>query len=140
MPMLLLGLALFLGAHAFTQFRAPRARLLERLGPGPYRIAYSLLATSGLVLIAMGFTGPGGEALTEGLWVTRHRRGTIEHAATWETSAPGVFTAGDCARGQSLIVWAIAEGRAAAAAVDAHLMGSSALPVPVHPSASPITL
>lgn len=93
-----------------------------------------------LVLIAMGFTGPGGEALTEALGVTRHRRGTIEHAATWETSAPGVFTAGDCARGQSLIVWAIAEGRAAAAAVDAHLMGSSALPVPVHPSASPITL
>lgn len=93
-----------------------------------------------LVLIAMGFTGPGGDSLLDPLGVARDRRGNIEHSANWETNVPGVFTAGDCARGQSLIVWAIAEGRAAAAAVDAHLMGSSSLPVPVHPSASPLTL
>ncbi|MCT1998268.1 glutamate synthase subunit beta [Brachybacterium muris] len=93
-----------------------------------------------LVLIAMGFSGPGGDSLLDSLGVARDRRGNIEHSANWETDVPGVFTAGDCARGQSLIVWAIAEGRAAAAAVDAHLMGSSSLPVPVHPSASPLTL
>lgn len=55
MPTLLLGLALFLGTHAFTQFRAPRARLLERFGLGPYRIAYSLVATAGVVLVAVGY-------------------------------------------------------------------------------------
>ena len=93
-----------------------------------------------LVLIAMGFAGPGGDALLDALGVARDRRGNVEHTDGWQTTVPGVFTAGDCARGQSLIVWAIAEGRAAAAAVDAHLMGSSSLPVPVHPSASPITL
>ena len=62
----------------------------------------------------MGFSGPGGDSLLDSLGVARDRRGNIEHSANWETDVPGVFTAGDCARGQSLIVWAIAEGRAAA--------------------------
>ena len=52
---------------------------------------------------------------------------------------PGVFVAGDMGRGQSLIVWAIAEGRSAAAAVDAYLMGETALPAPIPPTACPLT-
>lgn len=93
-----------------------------------------------LVLIAMGFAGPRTEGLLESLGVELDARGNVVHGTDWATSVPGVFTAGDCARGQSLIVWAIAEGRACAAAVDAHLMGSTQLPSPVAPSASPITL
>ncbi len=93
-----------------------------------------------LVLIAMGFTGPRQEGLLADLGVDLDQRGNIVHDSRWETSVPGVFTAGDCARGQSLIVWAIAEGRSCAAAVDRHLMGSTTLPGPVAPSASPITL
>ncbi|GAB2544195.1 glutamate synthase subunit beta [Brachybacterium huguangmaarense] len=93
-----------------------------------------------LVLIAMGFAateGIAGEG-AEGLVLTP--RGTIEHGGDWATGLDGVFVAGDAARGQSLIVWAIAEGRAAAAAVDAHLMGSSALPAPVEPGMSALAL
>jgi glutamate synthase (NADPH/NADH) small chain len=93
-----------------------------------------------LVLLAMGFSGPRTDGPVGGLGVDLTRRGTIEHDQQWQTSVPGVFTAGDCARGQSLIVWAIAEGRSCAAAVDAHLMGSSTLPSPVQSGAAPITL
>jgi glutamate synthase (NADPH/NADH) small chain len=84
-----------------------------------------------LVLLAMGFVGaePGG-MLTE-LGVKMTERGTVWRDANWMTSVPGVFTAGDMQRGQSLIVWAIAEGRSAARGVDAYLMGKSALPAPV---------
>ena len=93
-----------------------------------------------LVLIAMGFTSPRHEGLLESLGVEITSRGNIVHDADWSTTEPGVFTAGDCARGQSLIVWAIAEGRSCAAAVDAHLMGSSALPRPVTPGEKPVTV
>ncbi|EWS82829.1 glutamate synthase subunit beta [Brachybacterium phenoliresistens] len=93
-----------------------------------------------LVLIAMGFQGPEQDGAVSELGLELDSRGNIGHAADWATSAPGVFTAGDCARGQSLIVWAIAEGRSCAAAVDAYLMGSSALPAPVSPGELPITL
>ncbi|MGY5764450.1 glutamate synthase subunit beta [Brachybacterium sp. DNPG3] len=84
-----------------------------------------------LVLVAMGFTGPEQGGLLDRLGVAMTSRGTIEHDGSWATSVEGVFTAGDCARGQSLIVWAIAEGRSCAAAVDAHLMGGTSLPAPV---------
>ena len=65
-------------------------------------------------------------------------RGTVLVDETWETSAPGVFACGDAQRGASLVVWAIAEARACAAAVDAYLMGQTALPAPVTPSSRPL--
>jgi glutamate synthase (NADPH) small chain len=84
-----------------------------------------------LVLLAMGFVGaePGG-VLTE-LGVKMTERGTVWRDQNWMTSVPGVFTAGDMQRGQSLIVWAIAEGRSCARGVDQYLMGRSSLPAPV---------
>ncbi|WP_422117439.1 glutamate synthase subunit beta [Brachybacterium sp. UNK5269] len=93
-----------------------------------------------LVLIAMGFTGAAQEGLLSELGAEVTGRGTIVHDRNWETTVPGVFTAGDCARGQSLIVWAIAEGRSCAAAVDRHLMGTTALPAPVAPAEKPVTV
>ncbi len=84
-----------------------------------------------LVLLAMGFTGPEQGGLLQQLGVELDGRGNVARDAHWTTSVPGVFVAGDMGRGQSLIVWAIAEGRSAAAAVDAYLTGSSTLPSPV---------
>jgi glutamate synthase (NADPH/NADH) small chain len=90
-----------------------------------------------LVLLAMGFTGPEREGLLTDLGVEFNDRGNVGRDAAFATSVPGVYVAGDMGRGQSLIVWAIAEGRAAASAVDRYLMGSSALPVPIKPTAAP---
>ncbi|NCT89820.1 glutamate synthase subunit beta [Cellulomonas sp. APG4] len=87
-----------------------------------------------LVLVAMGFTGPETEALSEQTGADVTGRGLVARGEDYATSVPGVFVAGDAGRGQSLIVWAIAEGRGAAAAVDAYLRGSTELPVPVTPS------
>jgi glutamate synthase (NADPH/NADH) small chain len=84
-----------------------------------------------LVLLAMGFLGPETGGLLDGLGVKLTDRGTVWRDAQWMTSVPGVFTAGDMQRGQSLIVWAIAEGRSAARGVDAYLMGRSDLPAPL---------
>ncbi|MYM19196.1 glutamate synthase small subunit [Brevibacterium sp. 5221] len=85
-----------------------------------------------LVLIAMGFTGPHAQALES--FGIEFSGPTIGRDEGYATNQPGVFAAGDAGRGQSLIVWAIAEGRAAAAAVDAHLTGQTLLPSPVRPS------
>lgn len=84
-----------------------------------------------LVILALGFLGPQWTGLLEELGVDLDRRGNVKRDATWMTSLPGVFTAGDMGRGQSLIVWAIAEGRSAAAAIDRWLMGETQLPSPV---------
>jgi len=85
-----------------------------------------------LALLAMGFLGPEKPGMLEQLGVELDGRGNVvADPKTWMTSVKGVFTAGDMQRGQSLIVWAIAEGRSAAAGVDAYLMGSSDLPAPV---------
>jgi len=84
-----------------------------------------------LVLLAMGFLGPRREGLLSDLGVTFTDRGNVWRDANWMTSVPGVFAAGDIQRGQSLIVWAIAEGRSAARGVDLYLMGSSDLPAPL---------
>lgn len=81
-----------------------------------------------LVLLAMGFLGPEREGLLEGLGVTIDERGNVDADENKMTSIPGVFAAGDMRRGQSLIVWAIAEGRQAARAVDRYLMGETLLP------------
>ena len=84
-----------------------------------------------LVLLAMGFLGPERNGAIEQLGVELTERGNVKADASKMTTVPGVFTAGDMTRGQSLIVWAIAEGRAAARGVDAYLMGKSALPSPL---------
>ena len=84
-----------------------------------------------LVLLAMGFVGPEKSGLLTELGVKMTDRGTVWRDGNWMTSVPGVFTAGDMQRGQSLIVWAIAEGRSCARGVDTYLMGSSELAAPV---------
>jgi glutamate synthase (NADPH) small chain len=84
-----------------------------------------------LVLLAMGFTGPEKSALLADLGVNLTDRGNVARDAAWMTSVPGVFAAGDMQRGQSLIVWAIADGRSAARAIDEYLMGESQLPAPL---------
>ena len=86
-----------------------------------------------LVLIAMGFTGAEPIADT-GLSLAHDERGGLARDDDYGTAVPGVFVAGDAGRGQSLIVWAIAEGRAVAAAVDRYLEGSTRLPAPVRAS------
>jgi glutamate synthase (NADPH/NADH) small chain len=90
-----------------------------------------------LVLLAMGFLGPEREGLLTGLGVEMTDRGNVARDGDFATTVPGVFVAGDMGRGQSLIVWAIAEGRAAAAGVDRYLMGQTALPAPIKPTAVP---
>jgi glutamate synthase (NADPH/NADH) small chain len=84
-----------------------------------------------LVLLAMGFLGPERNGMLDQIGVKMTERGTVWRDKQWMTSVPGVFTAGDMQRGQSLIVWAIAEGRSCARGVDAFLMGKSDLPAPL---------
>jgi glutamate synthase (NADPH/NADH) small chain len=101
-----------------------------------------------MVLLAMGFTGAERPGLLTDLGVEFDQRGNVGRDGSYATSVPGVFAAGDMGRGQSLIVWAIAEGRSAAAAVDRYLSGDSGapeyfqdagLPAPIPPSARPLT-
>ena len=84
-----------------------------------------------LVLLAMGFLGPERSGMLSELGVTLTERGNVQRDESWMTNVPGVFTAGDMQRGQSLIVWAIAEGRSAARGIDTYLMGTSNLPAPL---------
>lgn len=84
-----------------------------------------------LVLLAMGFLGPERQGILTELNIELTERGNVWRDERWMTNVPGVFTAGDMQRGQSLIVWAIAEGRSAAHGIDTYLMGSSNLPDPV---------
>jgi glutamate synthase (NADPH/NADH) small chain len=91
-----------------------------------------------LVLLAMGFVGPEREGLLDGLGVELDQRGNVARDASFQTSVPGVFACGDMGRGQSLIVWAIAEGRACAAGVDRMLAGDTQLPSPIEPAARPL--
>src|SRR6185437_6155106 len=84
-----------------------------------------------LVLLAMGFAGPERKGLLDALGVELDRMGNVKADENKQTSVPKVFTAGDMTRGQSLIVWAIAEGRQAAYGIDAFLMGHSDLPRPL---------
>ncbi|GAA1993982.1 glutamate synthase subunit beta [Amycolatopsis minnesotensis] len=93
-----------------------------------------------LVLLAIGFEGVEHMPLLDGLELSLTRRGTLSCGVDWQTSAPGVFVCGDAHRGASLVVWAIAEGRSVANAVDAYLTGGSDLPAPVHPTALPLAV
>ena len=91
-----------------------------------------------LVLLALGFVGPEKGSWLDQLGVALDDRGNIARTDAYATNVPGVYVAGDMGRGQSLIVWAIAEGRACAAAVDERLMGSTTLPSPIVSSARPL--
>jgi glutamate synthase (NADPH/NADH) small chain len=101
-----------------------------------------------LVLLAMGFTGPEPSPLLEQLGLELDERGVVGRDDAFMSREPGVFVAGDAGRGQSLIVWAIAEGRACAAAVDEYLRGdvqgsargSTTLPAPIRPTDRPLTV
>ncbi|TDP97133.1 glutamate synthase subunit beta [Labedaea rhizosphaerae] len=93
-----------------------------------------------MVLLAIGFEGVEHMPLLDGLGLTLSKRGSLSCGPDWQTSAPGVFVCGDAHRGASLVVWAIAEGRSVAHAVDAYLTGSSNLPSPVHPTALPLAV
>jgi glutamate synthase (NADPH/NADH) small chain len=130
-----------------------RKAALEFLGDGAGRVRALQLADAArfdpvpgterelpcdLVLLAMGFTGAERPGLLAGLDVDFDPRGNVARDGSYATSVPGVFVAGDMGRGQSLIVWAIAEGRSAAAAVDRFLGGSSELPAPIPPTARPL--
>jgi glutamate synthase (NADPH/NADH) small chain len=91
-----------------------------------------------LALLAIGFEGVEHSALLDGLELPLSGRGVLSCGPDWQTSAPGVFVCGDAHRGASLVVWAIAEGRSVAHAVDVFLTGDSDLPSPVHPTALPL--
>ncbi|HEY5224059.1 MAG TPA: glutamate synthase subunit beta [Microbacteriaceae bacterium] len=93
-----------------------------------------------LVLLALGFTGPEAADLDDQLSVPFDQRGNVQRDEEYQTDQPGVFVAGDAGRGQSLIVWAIAEGRAAAASVDRYLEGETSLPSPIKPTDRGITI
>ena len=91
-----------------------------------------------LVFLALGFVGPETGSWIEQLGVNLDARGNVARADNYTTNIPSVFVAGDMGRGQSLIVWAIAEGRACASAVDEYLMGETSLPSPIASSARPL--
>ncbi|MCY4175677.1 MAG: glutamate synthase subunit beta [Acidimicrobiaceae bacterium] len=91
-----------------------------------------------LCLLAMGFVGPERGRLIEQFGVDLDARGNVARDDDWAAGTAGVYVCGDMGRGQSLIVWAIAEGRACAASLDAHLTGSTALPAVVAPNSAPL--
>ena len=91
-----------------------------------------------LVLLAMGFVGPERGPMLDQLGVEIDARGNVDRDAGFQTSVEGVFACGDMGRGQSLIVWAIAEGRSCAASVDEWLMGTTTLPAPILPTTRPL--
>ena len=91
-----------------------------------------------LVFLALGFVGPEKGSWLDQMGLSYDERGNVARDDHYKTSADGVFVAGDMGRGQSLIVWAIAEGRACAAGVDAFLMGETHLPYPIAPTARPL--
>jgi glutamate synthase (NADPH/NADH) small chain len=93
-----------------------------------------------LVLLAIGFAGVEQMPLLEGLGLSRNKRGTISCGSDWQTNVPGVYVCGDAHRGASLVVWAIAEGRSVANAVDKALTGHSDLPTPVVPNLLPLAV
>lgn len=93
-----------------------------------------------LALFAIGFSGVRGGALLADLEIEPNRRGVISCGSDWQTDAPGVFVCGDAHRGASLVVWAIAEGRSTARAVDEFLVGESDLPSPVRPASLPLSV
>jgi glutamate synthase (NADPH/NADH) small chain len=121
-----------LNTAKFTGDAAGNVKKLHamRVGPPPKfepRPGTELVMDVDLVLLALGFLGPVKNGMLDELGVNLDPRGNIATGADYMSSVPGVFAAGDMRRGQSLVVWAISEGRKAAASVDKYLMGSTAL-------------
>jgi glutamate synthase (NADPH/NADH) small chain len=123
------------GSGAVGGLRFERVRPAPAAGGGfePVPGAPPVELACDLVLLAMGFLGPESDGVVGELDLRLDLRGSVAVDGEWATGAEGVFACGDMVRGQSLIVWAIAEGRAAAASVDRWLMGRSELPVPIAP-------
>ncbi|RUP84905.1 MULTISPECIES: glutamate synthase subunit beta [unclassified Kocuria] len=117
---------------AETQYREDGSRVPA---PGTEKVL-----PADLVFLALGFTGNESDELTEQLPVSLDRRRNVDRDETYMTAVDGVFSCGDAGRGQSLVVWAIAEGRACAAHVERHLTGQTRLPEPVEPSERAIDL
>jgi glutamate synthase (NADPH/NADH) small chain len=113
------------GVHVefeFDRLKRPLPPTLREVPGGEFEL------DADLVLLAMGFVGPVRSGLIEGLGVELDGRGNVRaDTRGFATSEPGVFAAGDCRRGQSLVVWAQWEGREAARAVDVYLAGESRL-------------
>jgi glutamate synthase (NADPH) small chain len=132
--------------QAFLADAAGRVRALRLAGVDLANGSFSVRPgterelTCELVLLAMGFTGAEDGDLLAGLGIELTGRGTVPRDNGYAATEPGVFVAGDMGRGQSLIVWAIAEGRSAAAAADRYLSGTTALPVAIPASAAPLRL
>ena len=131
-PIMLADLSLILFVATAVQASHSAAKA-ERAGDAP--------AGAG-VAQAFYSAGPGAPPLSN--WITEQfgveldARSNVARDQNWSTNVPGVFVAGDMGRGQSLIVWAIAEGRSCAASVDHHLMGETGLPSPVRPTDRPL--
>jgi glutamate synthase (NADPH) small chain len=130
--------------QAFAGDDAGRVRALRLAEVAPSGAGFAPVAGTerevrcDLVLLAMGFTGAERSALLTGLGVAIDARGNVARDGSYATSVPGVYAAGDVGRGQSLIVWAIAEGRSAAAAVDEYLSGETMLSAAIPPTAAPL--
>ena len=122
-----------------TGLRVAETEYREDGSRGP-RTGTEKVLPADLVLLALGFTGNESEQLTEQLPVALDGRGNVARDESYMTAVDGVFSCGDAGRGQSLVVWAIAEGRACAANVERHLTGQTRLPEPVAPSERAIDL
>jgi glutamate synthase (NADPH/NADH) small chain len=121
-----------LRAHRVEQKFADGRMTFERVADSDFELECEL------VLLAMGFVGPQRAGLLEQLGVELNERGNVTRDDAFRTNLDNVFVCGDMGRGQSLIVWAIAEGRSCAAAVDAFLMGETLLPAPITPDMVPM--
>ncbi|HEY2933313.1 MAG TPA: glutamate synthase subunit beta [Acidobacteriota bacterium] len=122
------------GDGRVRQLEAVKAEMVRENGNVGFRAipGSEFILDAELVLLAMGFIGPERNGLLEELGVRLTERSNVWRDKNWMTSVPGVFVCGDMQRGQSLIVWAIAEGRSAARGVDQFLMGNSELPAPLN--------
>jgi glutamate synthase (NADPH/NADH) small chain len=121
-----------LRAHEVEQVTVDGRMAFERIEGTDFELECEL------VLLAMGFVGPQRPGLLEQLGVELNERGNVTRDASFRTNLDNVFVCGDMGRGQSLIVWAIAEGRSCAAAVDEFLMGETLLPAPITPDMVPM--
>ncbi len=121
-----------------TSLQLAEVRLIDgRFEPVP---GSEEILEADLVLLAMGFTGPERGPLLSQLELELDERGNVKRDENFMTTTPGVFVCGDAGRGQSLIVWAIAEGRSAAVGVDEFLVGESRLPLAISPTTRPLTI
>ena len=126
------------GSNAGEQITSVHPHLLNFSGRKFETTGIGPINNCDLVFLALGFTGPEKNELLDQLEVTLDDKGNIIRDHEYSTASEGVFVCGDAGRGQSLIVWAIAEGRSAASAIDKYLTGNTQLPYPIEPTARPL--